>query len=192
MVSQSRTSRIRRWENRTNAWLREKRDSISSVLLCGLPLLALQLFRRLVLLLFLVLDPPLLSRLVLDPSLVCCLSLLVVEPLLLCCFVLCPLQFLDLQLFCCPFLCSVQLFLILHLQLSEHLNKPCQMSLSAVQPALQSLFVWFRLSANCPTKPTANGLLIQHSSILAHSPAIMLEKRLTWALRNAVALLQLS
>ena len=188
-----------------NAQLIEKRDLITSVLLCRLPLLALQLFCRLVLLLFLILDSPLVCRPVLDLPLVCCLFLLVLEPLLFCCLsllvlkpllfhrlILCLLRFLHLQLFCHPFLCSVQLFLILHLQLSKHSNKPCQRSFCAIQPALQSTFIRFRLSTYYLTKPTTSGLLIQHFLTLAHLPAIMFEKRLTWALRNAVAPLQSS
>ena len=151
---------MRWWRNKMNAWLREKCDSITSMLLCGLLLLALQLFHRLVLLLSLVLDPPLFCCLILDPPLVCCLSLLVLKPLLLCRLVLCPLRFLDLQLFWCFFLCLVQLYLILHLQPSEYSNKPCQMSLGAVQPALHGLFVRFCLLARRMTKLTASGLLI--------------------------------
>ena len=68
------------------------------MLLCKLLLLALQFFCYLVLLLFLVLDLPLFCCLVLDLPLVCRLSFFILKPLLFCCLVLCPLQFLDLQL----------------------------------------------------------------------------------------------
>ena len=150
-----------------NTRLREKRDLIISMLLYGLLLLAQQLFRHLVLLLFLVLDSPFFCCLVLDPPLVCRL-------------IMYPLRFLDLQLFYRPFLCSVQLLLILHLQLSDHSNKLCQMSLcAAVQPALYSLFICFRLLAHWLPKPTTSRILIQHLSTLAYLSAIILEMRLT-------------
>ena len=57
---------MRRWGDRINARLREKLNLITSMLLCELLLLALQLFYCLVLLLFLVLDLPLFCRLVLN------------------------------------------------------------------------------------------------------------------------------
>lgn len=144
MVSQSRTPMMRKWGNRINERLRKKRNLITAVLLCGLSLLALQLF----------------CYFVLDPAHVCCLSLLILELLQLCRLVLCLLQILDLQLFCCFFFYSVQLLLVLHLKLSKHSNKPYQTSFCAFQLALQSLFVCFRLSACCPIKLTTSRLLI--------------------------------
>lgn len=152
---------MRRWEIKINVRLRGKCDSITSVLLYGLPLLALQLFSCLVLFLFFVLDSSFLCCHVLDFPLVYHLFLLVLEYLLLCCLVLYPRRFIYLQLFYCLFLCLVQLFLILHLQLLKHLNKPCQMSLcTAIQLALKAFFVYFHLLAYCSTKPTVNRLLI--------------------------------
>lgn len=58
--------------------------------------------------------------------------------------------------------------------------------------SLTKHFVCFRLSSHCSTKPTISGFLIEHLSTLVHLLAIMLEKRLTWALLNAVTLLQSS
>lgn len=152
---------MKRWENRTNVWLREKRDSITFLLLYELPLLALQLFCCLVLLLFLVLDPPLFCHLILDLSLICHLFLFILELLLLYCLTVCPLWFLDLQLLCCPFLCLVQLLLILHLQFLKYSNEPSQINFcAAVQLVLQSHFICFYFLACCPTKPIASALLI--------------------------------
>lgn len=92
-----------------------------------------------------------------------------------------------------PFCVLGQLVLILHLQLLEYSNKFCQISFcAAIQLALQNFFIRFCLFAYCLTKSTANKILIQYSSTLAYLPAIILEKRLTWPLRNADALLQSS
>lgn len=88
MVNQSQTPKMKRWGNRTNAQLRKKRNLITSVLLCKLPLQALQLFCYLVQLLFFVLDLSLLCRLVLNLLLICCLFLLILKPSLLCHLVL--------------------------------------------------------------------------------------------------------
>ena len=54
----------------------------------------------------------------------------------------------------------------LYLQLSEHSNETSQMSLCAaiqLAPALQDLFIRFRLSVYCLKKTIASGLLTWHS-----------------------------
>lgn len=140
------------------------------MILCDRPLLLdLQLICRLVLLC------PLYHLIIFCPLyhlLFCLLYLVLLCPLshplfcLLYCLFLCPLC----RLFLCPLsrlvLYSIQLQLILHLQLLKYSNKPCQMSFyTAVQlaSALQSLFVRFQLLARCPRKTILSGLLTRYS-----------------------------
>ena len=118
----------------------------------------------------------LLCHLVLDRSFhwclifLCLLYCLILLCLLNCLVFLCPFCCFLLCLLCCFFLCphwrlilcSVQLQLGLHFQLSKHSNKPCQMSFWALDqpaPALQNLFIRFRCLAFCPRKVIVSGFL---------------------------------